>query len=95
MADIKFNGSLPNETLENKIKQGDFIFCKSTHGGTGDFWGIYGHDCGVVCLDGAGNHYIPKNDLYLGGCYSYWQIVYRISCDDALVEIKEVSNESL
>ena len=38
MANIKFNGILPNETLENQIKQGDFVFCKAS-GGAGDFWG--------------------------------------------------------
>jgi hypothetical protein len=89
MANIKSNIILPNETLENQIQQGDFVFCKAT-GGALDFWGIYGHDIGVVALDGGGNVCIPKNkELYLGGCYSYWQIVYRISCDDAVVEISE------
>ena len=53
--------------------------------------GIYGYNIGVVSLDGAGNHYVTGKTLYLGGCYSYWQIVHRISCDNAIIEIKEAN----
>ena len=88
MARIKFKSDIIVKEKE-RIKQGDYIYCKAS-GGAYSFWGIYGFDCGVVSLDGAGNGYIPKGDIYLGEIYSHWLIEKRIPVDKVKITIEEI-----
>lgn len=71
---------------EDRIQQGDYVFCKGTSG-TSSFWGIYTGEC-IVALDGGGN-YLRGERLYLHLQYSYWTISYRIKCKDAVIEVNE------
>jgi hypothetical protein len=92
MAQIVFSGNLPKPIRNeaNRIKQGDYIFCKG-NAGTGDFWGIYSQELGVISLNGAGSSYIPvKEKIYLGETYNYWTITKRIPNDKVKVTIEEL-----
>jgi hypothetical protein len=95
MALICYAGQIespPNEIPENKIVQGDYIYCDASNTGALSFWGIYCGQIGVVALDGGGNAYLPKNkDLYLYNTYSYWTIIKRISCNKASLIIEEMN----
>lgn len=90
MAKIEFKGDLPLPKKENRINQGDYVYCKGS-GGALDFWGIYSSGLGtVVSLDGAGNSYIGGRDLYIGETYSHWTIIKRIPCRNVKLIIEEV-----
>ena len=89
MAKFKSNLHLEKKDLksEDKIRQGDLIFCKAS-GGAFDFWGIYTNHK-IVSLDGGGMGYIPEGDVYLHKTYRHWRIEYRISCEDAEIIINK------
>lgn len=54
MFKVEFKGDLPLPKKENKINQGDYVFCEGT-GGALNFWGIYNVFLGtVISLDGGG-----------------------------------------
>lgn len=89
MAEIKYIGELPRLNYDNKIQQGDIVYCQSTTRKSGSFWAVYGHDCGLVTLDGGSTAYIREKDVYLGETYSYWTIVKRIPCSNAKITIEE------
>lgn len=78
---------------ENKINQGDYVFCKSNNGAL-DFWGIYSSWIGsVISLDGAGSTYIEGKELYLGERYDYWTITKRIPNSKVKVTIELTETE--
>jgi hypothetical protein len=54
MAEITFSEKImrANRTKENRIKQGDFVFCEGCNTAL-DFWGIFNMKFGVIALDGA------------------------------------------
>lgn len=91
MFKIEFKGDLPLPKKENKINQGDYVYCQST-GGALSFWGIYNSSLkSVICLDGAGSDYIKGSDIYLGEQYSYWKIVKRIPNEKVHLIIEEIA----
>ena len=88
MAVIEFKNK-EQEKKVNKIKQGDYVFCKGSEGSL-DFWGVYNSLLGkVISLDGAGT-YMNAGDLYLGEKYSYWTIEKRIPSEKVKVTIEEI-----
>lgn len=89
MAKIKFEGNLPLPKKENRLRQGDFVFCKAVSGAN-DFWGIVDSGLGVIAINGASNEYIQGSDLYLNETYSYWTIIKRIPCEKVELTIKEL-----
>ena len=90
MAKVEFKGDLPLPEEENRIKQGDFVYCKGSSGAH-SFWGIYSQFMGgVISLDGAGSSYIQGEKIYLNETYNYWTIVKRISCINAKLTIEEL-----
>ena len=90
MFKVEFKGDLPLPKKENKINQGDYVYCQST-GGALSFWGIYNVFLGtVVSLDGGGTDYIKgSKDIYLGEQYGYWRIVKRIPRNRVSLIIEE------
>jgi hypothetical protein len=91
MAKITYDGEMgtKKKNEEDKIKQGDFVFCEA-NGGALDFWGIYSQSLKtIIALNGAGSSYIQGYDLYLNDTYNSWTIIKRISCDKVMVSISE------
>ncbi|OZB98109.1 hypothetical protein [Paenibacillus sp. XY044] len=92
MAKIEYTGQLPihNKIPENRIKQGDFVYCSGSNG-VYDFWGLYNaSNKAVVALDGGSTEYVRGEELYLYGTYSYWTIIKRIPCNKANLVISEI-----
>lgn len=90
MAVIEFENN-EQEKKDNKIQQGDYVFCKGSDGAL-DFWGVYNSFYGkVISLDGAGI-VIETKELYLGEKYRHWTIMKRIPCEKAHVVIKEIQD---
>lgn len=90
MAHIQFINTSKKKKKENRIRQGDYVFCKG-HDGAHDFWGIFGVEVGVVSLNGAGNSMIKRKELYVGDTHNYWTIEKRIPCENAFVQIKDIT----
>jgi hypothetical protein len=90
LAKVVFNGEVLIPKKENRIKQGDYIYCNG-NSGAGSFWGIYNSIKGtVVALDGAGDSYIEGKEIYLNETYRHWTIAKRIMCDKAKITIEEI-----
>ncbi|MGG3890181.1 hypothetical protein [Metabacillus fastidiosus] len=91
MAKIEFKGDLPLSKKENRIKQGDYVYCKASTGAL-HFWGIYNSSLEtVIALDGGGCDYIKGAELYLGETYSHWTIIKRIPSRNIKIIIEEAS----
>lgn len=95
---IEFKGDLPLPKKENKINQGDIVFCRSS-GGAQDIWGIctsvYNQGYKrymntIISFNGGGTSYIVADELYLNETYSYWTIVKRIHHDNVKLTIEEI-----
>jgi hypothetical protein len=94
MAKIRYYGKIEqyNKNPENKIQQGDFVYCETTSERSLSFWGIYSRELGVISLDGAGNSYIAAKDakdLYLYDTSNSWRITKRIKNNNAIIIIDE------
>ena len=91
MANVIYINTENQFSKEDRIQQGDYIFCEAEDGAL-DFWGIYSSIIGkVISLNGAGSSYIEGKEIYLGGKYKYWTITKRIHSDKVKVTIEENS----
>lgn len=90
MATVKFKGELPSPKRDNKLNQGDFVYCKAS-GGALDFWGIYNSEVGIITIDGGSNACVRGRDLYLGETYVHWTIIKRVPCNKMKVSLEEIN----
>ncbi|WP_303984244.1 hypothetical protein [Niallia circulans] len=91
MAKVIYKGAIKNKPREeDRIHQGDYVFCDANGSGASSFWGIYSESLKtVIALDGGGSQYVKGNELYLGETYVYWTITKRILANKVILSIEE------
>ncbi|MEM5009339.1 hypothetical protein WKH57_01330 [Niallia taxi] len=94
MAKIIYNGKQGKKKHreEDRLNQGDYVFCDSNGSGAWSFWGIYSRSLNrIISLDGGGDEYIKGDELYLGETYVYWTITKRIPDNKVTITIDETN----